>query len=783
MQKQKRNDKRLPSDFSESDEILQSNGVESDEKILSNNSEHVKEKKEKEKQLKKNLNKAKKKHGTFPVRILKLIFTGSGAAGKTSFINLLLKREFTRYHHSTNVVHTNHAVSIKKVAFHSSECEVTWTEFDPELEINYLHSLLMPKPQAEPPSATESQLSHIVTEKDTQLPVKPINQYKSPKPHQSAIKQWITGLFKSRIRDSNLSTFDNIVDATHPKPITYQPGEVLNIITLLDTGGQPEYIHLLPTINIYPTVTFVIHDLSKSLSDQVLVEYSQHGKHMFTPYHLNYSNLNMIKLLMSAANDSLERSTVNIPQLVTTPGTNKKSYICLVGTHADKTPRKIKETEKELGIMVNKTHCETAVWQNSNGNVLFSVDNTTAGHKSDEDPVANEIRTRIETLAAEKDTYEIPITWMLLELEIRHVCSTQKKAYISVQDCVALAREIRLMSREEEVKSVLLYHHLLGVLIYFEEVPGLCNYVILDHQWWFDKLSNIICVTFQQPSLDHHAVQKLKYQGLLSKELLQYVEWKDDIKEEFFLSLLVHMRIVAPVLTVKQEIEEYFIPFLLPACNLNENIELLNRYGHLQGEPLLVHFQSGILPRGMFCSLIVELLQHSPKGWHSHLSHNQKHHTFSNLISFQLHKGHSLSLLDKVSYLEVQIRHVKRNFSIPVHNKVYNDLLSALKKVCTRLNFDHGRLQYGFVCGCGESIDNHIAVVPDITLSTRYARCSIDSLYLLELKSSHLNWFSSLQDSSNNSKNMICIGNCMHLSLIKEYRTRKNFGGEIFGKS
>ena len=751
MQKQRR-DKRLPSGFLESDEILQSNGVESDEKVLSNNSEHAKEKKEKVKQLKKSLNKAKKKHGTFPVRILKLVFTGSGAAGKTSFINLLLKREINNYHHSTNVVHRNHAVSIKKAIFHSSECKVTWTEFDPELEINCLHSLLIPKPPAEPSSATESQ---SFTEKDAQLPIKPVNQYKSPKPHQSAIVQWFTGLFKSRIRDSNLSTFDNIIDATHPKSITYQPGEVLNIITLLDTGGQPEYIHLLPTINIYPTVTFVVHDLSKSLSDQVLVEYSQHGKHVFTPYHLNYSNLDMIKLLMSAANDSLERSTVSVPQLVTTPGTNKKSYICLVGTHADKASQRIKEnTERELGTMVNKTHCETAVWSNGNGKVLFSVDNTTAGSENNEDPVASEIRVRIETLAEEKDIYEIPITWMLLELEIRHVCSTQKKAYISVQDCVALAREIKLMSKEEEVKSVLLYHHLLGVLIYFEEVPGLCDYVILDHQWWFDKLSSIICITFQQASLDHQAIQKLKYQGLLSKELLQHVEWKDDIKEEFFLSLLVYMRIIAPVFK-EREVEEYFIPFILPTCNFKQNNKLLDQYGFLQGKSLLVHFQSGLLPRGIFCSLIVELLQHPPKGWRPHFSHEGKkeiHHTYSNLISFRLIEGHSLSLLDKVSYLEIQIRHLKRDFNISVHNIVYSDLVSALKEVCTRLNFDHERLQYGFECQCGESIDNHIAVVPDIKSSVHYAVCSIDTLCLLELDSTHLIWFSSLQNSSNNSE-------------------------------
>ena len=691
-----------------------------------------------EKKLRQNLNKAKKQHGTIPVRFLKLFFTGSGAAGKTSFINLLMKRKINKYHHSTNVVHTSHAVSVKKAVFQGSSSEIRWIEFDTELEISHLRSILLPEPvekefynlreTVSPPSKSTTAVHHY----------RP-----PPKPHQSAVKHFLGGFFAKTIKDANLSTFDNIIDATETKPIVHQPGELLNIITLLDTGGQPEYIHLLPTINIHPTVTFVIHDISKSLSDQVLVEYSQHGKHMFTPYHLSYSNLDMIKLLMSAANDSVERPTSNILGLVTTLGTNTKSYICLVGTHADKVPTQVKmKVERELDSLVNLTHCETAVWQNASGKVLFSVDNTTAGSNDYEDPVANVIRSKIEKLAEHKDIYELPITWMLLELEIRHACSKREKAYISLQDCVTLARKTGLMSKVEKVKSVLLYHHLLGVLIYFEEVPGLCDYVIVDHQWWFDKLSNIICTTFQQASLDHLAVQKLKYQGLLSKELLQYVEWKDDIKEEFFLSLLARMRIIAPIFTEKKEIEEYFIPFLLPTCDLKQNNELLYQYGHLQGEPLLIHFQSGILPRGMFCSLIVELLQHSPEGWHPHFSHEGVHHTFSNLITFRLHEGYSLSLLDKVSYLEIQVRHPERDFCVSIHNGVYNYLVYALTEVCIHLNFNYERLQYGFVCQCGKGIDSHIAVVPDITSSMHYAECSLNSLHLVKLDSSHLIWVS-----------------------------------------
>ena len=691
-----------------------------------------------------------------------MFFTGSGAAGKTSFINLLLKRKFNKDHHSTNVVHTDHAVSFKKAVLHGSTSEVTWTEFDLELEISCLRSLLLPANLATPenPSlATEMLPSQSFTEEvHPSKPLASIDQYKSPKPQQSAIKRWFTGLFVSSVNSSSLSTFDNIIDSESPKHITYQPGEVLSIITLLDTGGQPEYIHLLPTINIYPTVTFVIHDLSKSLGDQVLVEYSELGKHVFTPYHLSYSNLDMIKLLMSAANDSVERPTTNIPQLVTTPGSNKKSYICLVGTHADKvSKRKVVETERELSTLVNMTHCETAVWQTDSSKVLFSVDNTTAGIHNNEDPVANVVRNKIEMLAKEKDIYELPITWMLLELEIRHVCSKREKPYISFRDCVSVAKERRLMTDAKEVKYVLLYHHMLGVLIYFDEIPGLCDYVIIDHQWWFDKLSNIISITFYKTSLDHDAVQKLKYQGLLSKGLLQHVEWKGDIKEEFFLSLLVHMRIIAPVFTRRKEIEEYFIPLILPACDFKKNSKLLDQYGHLQGEPLLVHFQSGILPRGLFCSLIVELLQHPPKGWHPHFSHEGVHHSYSNLISFRLHDGYSLSLLDKVAYLEVQIRHAEResDFGTPVHNRVYNYLVYALTEVCIHLTFDYDRLQYGFVCRCGKGIDNHIAVVPDITPSMHYAECSISSLHLLKLDSSHLVWFSSAQVSLNNGMELI----------------------------
>ena len=692
--------------------------------------------------LQKSIDKAKKKHGTIPVRFLKLFFTGSGAAGKTSFINLLMKKKFVEHHHSTNVVQTSHAVSVKLATFHgSSDDKVEWIDLTSNLEVDYLRSVLLPKEEI---LQTVSSLTSPSKHEDPldDINSKDANQYTAPV-RKSSIKQWLTTQLAGSVKGSSLSTFDSIL-STYSNRFAHHAGKMLNIITLLDTGGQPEYIHLLPTINIYPTVTFVIHDLSKSLSDQVLVEYSQHGKHMFTPYHLSYSNLDMIKLLMSAANDSVERPAANISKLITTPGSNEKSYICLVGTHVDKVSgQKVNEVENELNALVNMTHCEAAVWQNKNETVLFSVNNVTAG-QAVEDPVAEIVRKKIELLAEEKEVYNLPITWMILQLEIRENCSKTGKAYISFQDCVALARDTGLMSKEKEVKSVLHYHHLLGVLIYFDEVPGLCDYVIVDHQWWFDKLSNIISITFQQASLDHHAVQKLKYQGLLSKELLQHVEWKDDIKEEVFLSLLVHMRIIASMVKQKNKEEEYFIPYILPTYNLQKSNEILDQYGHLQGEPLLVQFRSGFLPRGLFCCLIVELLQHPPIGWEPRICYEKTHYTFSNVITFVLPNSYFLSLLDKVSYLELQIRSLKEVVSkVPIHVDAYNYLVYALTEVCNHLTFDYERLQYGFLCNCGKKPDHHIAItrLPIVSSEAPYAKCTIDNAHKFKMNPSQKIWF------------------------------------------
>ena len=382
--------------------------------------------------LQKSLNNAKNQHGKIPVRFIKILLTGSGAAGKTSFSNLLMKKPINKDHHSTKVVQSKHAISITKAALveskHTHGQEIFWLEMDDNAQITHLRQVLLPSstpehqklhPQNTPPQKRHNEPKVTDNRQISAIDANIKQKYEIKQVTQLSITQRFAALFQSSVKSEKLESFKALAKnstssiSTHTSnstPLTYHPGEVLNIITILDTGGQPEYIHLLPTVNIHPMITFIVHDLSRNLEDQVLVEYSEHGKHIFEPYHLQYSNFDMIKFLMSSNNDALERPTSQVPQLVTSPGNDTNSYLCCVGTHADKVCSDVvHKINSRLVNMVEKLDCKATVWRNKDSGVLFPVDNTTAGRENTEDPTAKLIRNEIETLSLKKMSMNYPL--------------------------------------------------------------------------------------------------------------------------------------------------------------------------------------------------------------------------------------------------------------------------------------------------------------------------------------------------------------------------------------
>ena len=531
-----------------------------------------------------------------------------------------------------------------------------------------------------------------------------------------------------------------------PKSLVIDKSDSVKFITVIDSGGQPEYVHMLPAINNSPTINFVVFDMTKNLDDPVIVQYkSKHNKN-FLDYPLHYSNLDMVGLLMSLTTDSLEQPTKQTPtkSRVTIP---TKSYIGFVGTHKDKLKKetckeKIAALNDRLASIVEERECKFAVLPAENG-VLFPVDNTTAGDSDSEDHVVKMFRCRIEDFMDKLKKSgsidnQLPITWMILELELQEMHQSEGIKYITYEEYKRIAIEKASMV-PEEVEESLQHFDFLGVLLHFKEVQGLCDIVIINHQWLFDSLAMIMHLSLNDIKFqDRHFKKQFKEYRLLAKSELCIINWIGELSPEYFFNLLIFLKVIATV--TLNDLEYYYMP-----CVLRSTMHYNDKYIFPYSAPLLVQFSSGFLPRGFFCLLVVHLLQELPTGW-GHQLHNTEH--FSNVVTFRLPDKSILRLHEKTSYLEIQIRHHVKNLHTFYHSKVFPVLSKYFKYVCCKLNFNYQKLQYGFLCYDGKSNDDHIAVIKPFEFPLPpELECCRKCPNLTKLEEFHKVWFKEVSDS------------------------------------
>ena len=678
------------------------------------------------------LQQAKANGSTLKLSYTTIAITGSARSGKTSFLNLLNKRKFISHHHSTGVVESEHVLTVKQAGMVESGSKSKWVELDHENMLAQLNKLFsnvrlvkntkenttisktVSLPNLQDPSVNPDVTTSKVSSKTMSL----INLQSPPS--------------SLNIKKQKCAVEDNIASADYWVPSL---GEVWNMINLLDTGGQPEFVNLLPAVSSSISLTFIVLNMEggmKALDEPVLVVHSEYGKQSFEPYYLGLTNLDLVKLLMASSKNSGLR--ISLPIQPSHKGVESdNTYQCYVGTHADKVKAtEIQEIDRKLESVALELKCGECLWE-QNEKVLFTVDNTTAGRDS-EDHNAELIRGNIQKLVEKRDVYDVPIGWLILLLEIQRLCAERNVSFILCGEACFICTQGNLCRDNSEVLSALLFFHIMGILFYYHDVPGMCKYVIVDHQWLFNKLTSLVKVSFPSSGFNQKAVNQLKNEGLFTKSLIHQIQLEKDIDTECFIALLVYLKIIAPI-----DQEKYFMPCVLPRYNFQQSgHNILDQYGHLQYEPLCVQFSHCPLPQGFFCCLAVQVLQNLPKNWQIPLQYiKQKHHTYNNLISFHTSDtGHSVSFIDRIGYLEVQIRHVKQ-FS-PVHYKIWGILVTALEIVCSRLQYDNNLLQFGFLCSCSYTNAKHLAILPkQLVTLPQWIQCNYNKM---ELTASHLVW-------------------------------------------
>ena len=467
------------------------------------------------------------------VRFGQVVFSGASGAGKTNFCNLLLKKAFSPDHVSTGLQESER-VSTMKIKMQHSDNQITFNVLDIEKEIDELQSRLhtltkQPQLSEQPePKSTEDLPSFVQSElKSTE------QEHMHDIKESSSIHGYEDNDEVQEVDPSNTSVPNVVLQiAEESTSITNHASDkedTWNILTFLDTGGQPQFINMLPAVNSCAMVTFIVHNMTNTLDSPVKVAHgNKDGKQSFASYTIGCTNLELIKSLISFTSSKIsERKVKEMFNEVSIIEGKSTSYVSFIGTHSDKFLGKdlstVKTIDTELIKIVSDFQSPPVLMNmHTSYKYLIPVNNTTA-LTGDEDQSAGVIRNKLYDVLCERNTYHVPIVWIILELEIRQICKERQNHAISYAEVVELCRQKNLLDKEDDIKSGLKFHHLFGTLLYFEEVEEMSDIIFTDLQWLFDKMTDLVGLSYHLS--DNEGFEEFEHKGIFNPTLLDKIDF------------------------------------------------------------------------------------------------------------------------------------------------------------------------------------------------------------------------------------------------------------------
>ena len=720
------------------------------------------------------LQQAKNEGLTIKVRHAKILFCGAAHAGKTSFSRHLRNEEHEKVYKSTPAAIAQQVLISDKV----NVLDTNSISLDSKLETQQITNRLILKlqtaymPNSSINNCTSTKYGLLASDKEHSFDDIPLtSQAVSKITHADSVTipnlEIQENMPESQFSASNSDHQPSLLSVAKPEPVedtisasqqigieeqmaTYTDGvnapisesisETWDLFTLLDTGGQPEFINMLPAINSSTAITFVVLNMSNGkacLNNLVTAQYKCE-EYNYNKCDLKYTNMHLLKCLLSSVKVAATKQDSFLPEIVekVTEDKHPKPVVCVIGTCADllkkkfgkKYHKEILQINTEITQLVESIDKENAlVFWCRGDNFIIPVDNTLSRKPQKKEfkrKIAEEIKTIREhsnEILKKKAQYEIPISWFILELELRN----NEKVCIPLAEVKNICDRIMPSHRTmemEQIIEVLKFYHMYGMLLYFHEVKGMKNFVITNPQWLFINLTKIIICKFKTNAndlYDSHLIEEMN-KGICSIQLLRRLDLDlQGIELESFINLLVYLKVIAPMKTMETD---YFIPTILPPCN-EKSIFTEKECGNASAlssdreciaeiEPLLIEFTFGTIPRGLFGFLIVQLLQDNPDSYEVYGKNDHTLRRCCDLICFYIKPCWYVSLCDKVSHLELQVR--TKDILPSYHNEVLKKVTEALKKVCDEFNWPFSNCRYGFLCRQHEenSHGEHLTLLP-----------------------------------------------------------------------
>ena len=502
------------------------------------------------------------------------------------------------------------------------------------------------------------------------------------------------------------------------------------MLHIIDTGGQPEFHEILPALITGPAINLLVFKLTEDLRSRYEIIYRTSAGDS-KPYETSLTHEEVIfRSLASIA--CLRQNTIGWSFGEIPIEDNSEPVAFLIATHRDQVDEnKVSEVNQQLRTKIeNSSHLfdSDLIQFSQSEQVIFPLDTTNDKEEIDH------LRSFLHKVISEKfQELKIPASWCALSLRLRK----SERKHFKYDTCFKLAQECGIKDRKE-FNNVLWYlHHRVGIIMHYPNVAGLEDIIITDLQLVFDRITNLIttCFTFEQSG--SAAVRKeFRKNGRFSESQLDKISLRqkgDPLNTKKLVALLKHLYIVAGPMKTKvgrKTVKYYFMPCALKPAD----VEREERDGSVSPAPLLICFECGYTPVGVFCCLVVYLLdQKTDQVLKWKLTGNDQ---YRNRITFEVGQYYdTVTLISRATYLEVWVHQEDTPLLNDLCDKILLSLHKGLDTVTQSLHYTYkSRHMFGVPCTACTAV-LHPAV---IEYHPKKAKCTNGSIMQLDEK--HLYW-------------------------------------------
>ena len=712
--------------------------------------------------------------GVASLRVVKCILTGPPGAGKSTLKKRLLNQSLdTEPSLSTGVVDATVQVnSFRKLSQHNAVATTEWKEQELDEEALLITKKLLPSNTTPDESgasqhtlsSVENTISSSMPPEETDLPLATVEHNTSANSSPIEARKITTGETSSmehenentadikndyekegvtdiQVQDSSSTGVSGLSNYVMSIPVRQrqeyeQKFEALKdedhtMLHIIDTGGQPEFHEILPALITGPAINLLVFKLTEDLRSRYKIIYrSPTGESK--PYETSLTHEEVIfRSLASIA--CLRQNTIgwNFDKAPIEDMSEPVAF--LIATHRDQVEEnKVNEINQQLRIKVEKSsHLfdSNLVQFSELDQVIFPLDTP-----NDEEEIKY-LRSILHSVISERfHELQIPASWCTLSLKLRK----SKRKLFKYDTCFQLAQECGIKDKEEFHNALWYLHHRVGIIMYYPNVNGLEDIIITNLQLVFDRITNLIttCFTFEQLG-SAAVVREFRKNGRFSESQLDEISSRqkgDPLNSKRLVALLKHLYIVAGPMKTKvgqKNVNYYFMPCALKPSDVEK--EESNK--SLSPSPLLICFECGYTPVGVFCCLVVYLLdQKTDQVLQWKLTGNDQ---YRNRISFKVGQYlDTVVLISRATYLEVWVQQTKGSklSTSDLCDKILASLHKGLETVTQSLHYTYkSRHMFGVPCTC--TIIPHPAV---IEFNEEAAECNNGSI--MNLNEEQLHW-------------------------------------------